>query len=193
MISAIVLAAGKSVRMGQPKMLLPWGKSTVLGAVVQTLGAAGVTHILVVAGAARKSVEAVARKEGASTVFNPAYADGEMLSSIQAGIRELPSPVEAALIALGDQPRMQPQTVTSVVEAYAEYGAQLVVPSYNMRRGHPWLIDRRLWPELLDLKRNESSRDFLHLHADYIRYVQVDSPTILEDMDTPRDYLKLRP
>ena len=193
MIGAIVLAAGKSARMGQPKMLLPWGKTTVLGAVLETCAAAGIDHVLVVTGAARESVEAVCREKAASSVFNPAYAEGEMLSSIQAGIRELPAAVEATLVALGDQPRMQPQTVVSVAAAYADSGAQLVVPSYKMHRGHPWLIHRDLWPELLNLQPGESSRDFLRRHASEIRYVRVDSPTILEDMDTPQDYLKLRP
>jgi molybdenum cofactor cytidylyltransferase len=193
MISAIVLAAGKSVRMGQPKMLLPWGAMTVLGAVVQTCLGAGIEHIVVVTGAARELVETVCREEGVRSVFNPEYAGGEMLSSIQAGIRELAPGVEATLVALGDQPRMQPQTITSVIETYTESLAQIVVPSYKMHRGHPWLVHRDLWPELLELKRNESARDFLGRHADEIRYVQVNSPTILEDMDTPQDYLKLRP
>jgi molybdenum cofactor cytidylyltransferase len=193
MISAIVLAAGKSVRMGQPKMLLPWGKTTVLGAVVQTLAAAGIGQILVVTGSAREAVEALCEEQGVASIFNPAYAEGEMLSSIQAGIRGLPPTVEATLIALGDQPGMQTQTVVSVVESFAGSGAHLVVPSNAMRRGHPWLVDRSLWPELLQLKRCGSARDFLQRHAEEIRYVQVNSPTILEDMDTPADYLKLRP
>ena len=88
---------------------------------------------------------------------------------------------------------MRRQTVISVVEAYAGSGAHLVVPSYRMHRGHPWLIHRSLWPELLQLEQSESSRDFLNRHAEEIRYTEVDSSTILEDMDTPLDYLKLRP
>jgi molybdenum cofactor cytidylyltransferase len=193
MIGAIVLAAGKSVRMGQPKMLLPWENTTVLGTVLQKLGAAGIGEILVVTGAARESVQAVCDKEGVSTVFNRAYAEGEMLSSIQAGIRGLPAAVDAVLIALGDQPRMQIQTVVGVVEGFVQSGALLVVPSYQMRRGHPWLIHRSLWPELLQLKHGGNSRDFLHRHAANIRYVEANSPTILEDLDTPQDYLRLRP
>ena len=62
-----------------------------------------------------------------------------------------------------------------------------------MHRGHPWLVHRNLWPELLDLKPNQSARDFLQRHADEIRYVPVSSDTVLADMDTPQDYLKLRP
>jgi molybdenum cofactor cytidylyltransferase len=193
MISAIILAAGKSARMGQPKMLLPWGKTTVLGAVIHTCAAAGIGQILVVTGAERETVEALCREEGVSTVFNPAYADGEMLSSIQAGIRRLPPAVEATLIVLGDQPVMQPQTIKSVMEAYSGSGAHLVVPSYKMRRGHPWLVDRALWEELLRVKQDETSRDFLQRHADEIKYIEAKSPTTVEDMDTPEDYLKLRP
>ena len=88
---------------------------------------------------------------------------------------------------------MQSGTLIRILQFYNESQARIIVPSYEMHRGHPWLIHRGLWPELLQLSQSESSRGLLNRHADEIRYVEINSPTILEDMDTPQDYLKLRP
>ncbi len=89
MISAIILAAGESKRMGQPKMLLPWGEVTVLGQVISTYQAAGVEDVLVVTGGAREQVEGIVRQHGARSVFNEQFAGGGMLSSLQCGLQFL--------------------------------------------------------------------------------------------------------
>lgn len=205
MISAIILAAGESKRMGQPKMLLPWGNGTVLTHVLSVFREAGVEEILVVTGGAKDQVEALVAGLGVRTVFNEAFQTGEMLSSIQCGLRALtPPPLSqspvgtlrgergagAALIGLGDQPQVQAGSVRRVCEAFLETGANLVVPSYRMRRGHPWLVAYPLWDDLLRLKPPASPRDFLNAHAADIDYVNVDDPAILADLDTPEDYRK---
>jgi molybdenum cofactor cytidylyltransferase len=192
MITALVLAAGQSKRMGRPKMLLPWGEATVLEKVVATFKAGGIEDILVVTGGDRERVEALVGNS-ARTVFNPDFAEGEMLSSVQAGLKGLKSETEAFLIGLGDQPQVQAGSVRSVVEAYRESGASLVVPSFQMRRGHPWLVAHEHWQEILDLRPPASLRDFLGRHAGHIHYVELDNATILLDLDTPEDYLKSRP
>ena len=139
MITALILAAGQSKRMGQPKMLLPWGEKTVLEQVIHTFKAADVDDILVIIGGDREQVEALVGGS-ARTVFNPEYAKGEMLSSLQAGLAEIKLGAEAILIGLGDQPQVQERSVRLVVEAYHESGASIVVPSFQMQRGHPWLF-----------------------------------------------------
>jgi len=192
-ISAVILAAGKSERMGRAKMGLLWGTTTVLGQVIRVLNSAGVSDILAVSGAARDAVQESCRLEGAREVFNESFADGEMLSSIQAGLRALTPKTRAALIVLGDQPQIQASTVDRVLRAYEDSGARLVAPSYNMRRGHPWLVDRALWEELLRLGPGETARGFLSRHGSAIRYVEIESPTVVEDLDTPDDYLNSRP
>lgn len=201
MIAALILAAGQSRRMGQPKMLLPWGPTTVLGQVMATMQAAGAEHLVVVTGSGREGVETLveqfARQGGdVSTVYNERFASGEMLSSVQVGLRHLaerePS-VQATLIAPGDQPQVRERSVRRVVQAYRQQGASLVVPSFQHRRGHPWLAARPHWQEILHLKPPASLRDFLNRHADEICYVEVDDAGVLQDLDTPADYLKLRP
>ena len=193
MISAIILAAGASKRMGQPKMLLPWGTLTVIEHVITTFLNAGVEEVLVVTGGAREQVEKVTAQYSIRRIYNKDYTKGEMLSSLQLGLMAMSTQAQAALVGLGDQPQIQERSVRLVCDAYRESKPRLVVPSFQMRRGHPWLVARPLWDELLQLKPQESPRDFLNRHAGEIHYVEVDTPSVLADLDTPEDYQKSHP
>jgi molybdenum cofactor cytidylyltransferase len=192
MITAIILAAGESKRMGQPKMLMPWGKSTVIQTVIATFQSAGVSDILVVTGGSRRQVELLVGRS-AQVIFNETYQQGEMLSSLQLGLTAKKHEASAALIALGDQPQMQKRTVQQILQSYNEKHTTIIVPSYQMRRGHPWLVSRELWDDILALKSKQTPRDFLNAHAKEIVYVNVNTPSIFEDIDTPEDYLKSNP
>lgn len=193
MISAILLAAGQSRRMGQPKMLLPWGKLTVIEQVIETFLRAGIEDIQVVTGGTRELIEKVIEPYPVQKIYNSNYAAGEMLSSLQLGLRALSDRVEATLIGLGDQPQVQEGTVRLVCEAYRTSQSKLVVPSFQMRRGHPWLVARPLWNEILALSPPESPRDFLNRHAADIHYVEAGTSSILADLDTPQDYQEAHP
>jgi len=175
MITAIVLAAGQSKRMGMPKMLLRWGETTVLGQVLATLKQANIPDIVVVTGAERIKVEKICVGFETRVAHNPDYLLDEMLASLQCGLRALrgfavdeSAEVEAALVCLGDQPQIQEGSVRAVVHRYIQTGASLVVPSYQMRRGHPWLAARPLWEEILSMCAPASPRDFLNRHASEI-------------------------
>jgi molybdenum cofactor cytidylyltransferase len=195
MISAVVLAAGLSTRMGRPKLILPWGSTTVIGQVVATLAQAQVDDIVVVTGAARTEVEAAVgqgRWEGIRMVFNPRYVEDNMLVSLQAGIAALGGQVDAMLVALGDQPQIEFDVVRSLVDTYRTEGHPLIVPSFRMRRGHPWVVARTLWPDLLSASAGSTMRDFLLAHTGQITYIAVSSPSILRDLDTPEDYARDR-
>lgn len=195
-IAAIVLAAGQSRRMGTPKMVLPWGNTTVIGQVVCRLASAAVDEIVVVTGGARLLVEAALERLACDcpvrAVFNPDFAQAEMLSSVQTGLRALGEETSAALIALGDQPKIQVGVVEDLLKIYSQ-GARLVVPSYQMRRGHPWLVDSRLWRELLSLHGSQTLRDFLNTHSSEITYLEVGTDSVLMDLDTPEDYQRSHP
>lgn len=193
MISAIILAAGQSKRMGQPKMLLPWGNETVLTHVISVFQDAGMEDILVVTGGARAQVEEIVSNVSVRTIYNPDYTNGEMLLSLQCGLQAQTAQAEATLIALGDQPQVPEGSVRRVCEAFIEMKSTLIVPSYQMRRGHPWLVARPLWGELLEMNSPQSPRDFLNAHRAEIQYINMDDPNILADLDTPDDYLKSRP
>ncbi len=191
-ISAIILAAGESKRMGQPKMLLPWGKTTVLMKVINTFKSAGIQDIIVITGGKREEVERLVG-DSARTVFNENFATGEMLSSVQCGLNTVKPKMEAALICLGDQPQVEERSVRLIVEEYLKTRAPLIVPSYQMRRGHPWLVAKKYWDEILKMRTPESPREFLNRHAVEIHYLELDTPSILQDLDTPEDYARARP
>jgi len=193
MIAAIILAAGQSTRMGSPKMVLPWGKQTVIGQVISVIITGGVDEILVVTGGAREEVENAVKDHPVRLVHNPQFASGEMLSTFQTGLSALGEKVTAALITLGDQPGIEPTVVHSVIQAYKTNHAAIVVPSYQMRRGHPWILDRVLWSAALELREPATLRDFLNQNADLITYLPVETGSILSDLDTPEDYERLRP
>ena len=193
MIAAVILAAGQSRRMGQPKMLLPWGNQTVIEHVVATFLSAGIEDILIVTGAEQERVEKAIDKYPIRKAHNRNYASGEMLSSLQCGLKALPEEAQVVLIGLGDQPQVQEDSIRSICQAYREGVSRLVVPSFHMKRGHPWLIARSLWDEILALQPPETLRDFLNKHAGEILYVNMETPTILADLDTPEDYMRSRP
>jgi molybdenum cofactor cytidylyltransferase len=202
-IAAVVLAAGLSQRMGQPKMILPWGDTTVIGQVVGVLRLARLEEIVVVTGGARQAVESALNGRPVRTAYNPRHAEDQMILSLQAGLANLSPGTEAALIALGDQPQIQLEVVLQVLEGYRESRAQLVFPSFRMRRGHPWIIARPLWEviqktasaeaESPRLKTVQGLREILQAYADQIHYVEIANDSILRDLDTPTDYLRERP
>ncbi len=133
------------------------------------------------------------RAQAVEFVFNPDYADGEMLKSLQVGLKALDPSVEAALLVLGDQPQMQAATLRLVCAAFSETHARLVIPSYHLKRGHPWLIERSLWPDILNLRPPATLRHFLKTFEAHISYLVVDTPSILKDLDTPEDYAREKP
>jgi len=205
MISAIILAAGDSRRMGQPKMLLPWGNVSILEKVISVFASAGIDDILVVTGAVREQIEEAvvkyAKHYPVRSVHNKNYSNGEMLSSLQCGLHALTLPTlsnaeqetAAALVGLGDQPQVQERNVRLVCEAFLQTESLLVVPSFQMRRGHPWLVARPLWEELLEMHPPQSARNFLNAHSGDIHYVNTDTPSIFADLDTPEDFQASHP
>jgi molybdenum cofactor cytidylyltransferase len=193
-IGAVVLAAGQSTRMGRPKLALPWGDTTVIGQVVQVLLNAGISEIVVVTGGAHQEVQQALQDKPARIVYNRDFRQKEMLSSLRLGLSAIgESRLAAALVVLGDQPQIEARVVKTMLELYASKQYALIVPSYRMRRGHPWLLDRSLWPVVMSLQEPHTLRDFLNEHQASITYLTVDTPTILQDLDTPGDYLKYKP
>jgi molybdenum cofactor cytidylyltransferase len=193
MISAVVLAAGQSKRMGQHKMLLPWGKSTVIAHIISTLMDAGVEDIHIVVGGLRKQLTLVLQDYPLEIIYNKDYRNGEMLTSVKLGIQSLQNEPEAALIVLGDQPQIYADIIQALFARYVSSNSQIIVPSYKMRRGHPLLIARSLWNSLLKLTPPMTLRDFLELNNELIDYLVVDNQSVVQDLDTPDDYLRYKP
>ncbi len=192
-IGVVTLAAGMSQRMGRPKMLLPWeGRRTIIEHIIHQIYLARLTNVTVVTGYYAGEITSRVTPMGANIAYNSDYAQGEMLSSLKVGLQAMPPHVSAALVVLGDQPRIQPRIINQILLAYAEGAGDIVAPSYQMRRGHPILIDRRYWPEILALPADGAPRDVINAHQDRIAYVNVDNDSILVDVDTPEDYRRER-
>lgn len=188
-VGAVILAAGQSSRMGQPKVLLPWtdGKP-IIEHIVQQLILAKIEDIVVVTGFYADEVRAAVQKYDVKFAYNRAHKTGEMLSSLKTGLKAFPDNIAASLVVLGDQPRIQPKVVYRVLKAYSEGLGNIIAPSYQMRRGHPILISRRYWQEILDLPADGAPRDVINAHPDAIHHVEVDTDSVLRDVDTPEDY-----
>jgi molybdenum cofactor cytidylyltransferase len=193
MISAIVLAAGLSTRMGGRKMFLPWGKTSVIEQVVSTLKGARIPDIWLVTGSSDAEIKEILKERSVRFIYNQDYANGEMLISVQVGLRALGAETEAALIVLGDQPQIELKVVMKILNRFQTTGNPIIVPSYQMHRGHPWLLGKSCWKEVLALKPPLTMRDFLDVHKNRTDYLNVDTASILQDLDTPEDYLKFKP
>lgn len=190
-VSAIILAAGLSQRMGAFKLTLPWDGTTVVGKVATTLRSVTLHEILAVIGYRREEVEAALSDQSVRCVFNPNYATGDMLSSIQAGFAAVGASIGAVVVCLGDQPQMEAATLRAVLsEGKRTRWQRVVIPSYAMRAGHPILIPTSLRPQIMNT--TESLRAVLRANANLLDYLVVDTPSILADLDTPEDYAQAR-
>jgi molybdenum cofactor cytidylyltransferase len=192
-IGAVVLAAGLSKRMGKPKMVLPWGDQTVIEKVISTLLATEVKEVVVVTGGVNEEIKAALSGRPVQIVFNPDYADGIMLNSLRVGLKALKQDLDAALIALGDNPQIEERTVEMIVNDYKNVQSRIIVPSYDMHRGHPWLVNKNLWQALIQWDINQTLRDFLNQYSEEIHYINMDTPSVVMDLDTPEDYESQKP
>jgi molybdenum cofactor cytidylyltransferase len=192
--AAVILGAGLSSRMGQPKLLLPWGGETVISHIIHNLQSAEVENIVLVTGATHDLLSQALAGENVRLAFNPNFADGSMTHSLQTGLHALAETgAEGALLALGDQPQIRVDTIRAVADAAAVHPGRLVLPSYQMKRGHPWAIPAGLWPAIHGLGEDQTMRDFVRSQEDNIHYVVVDTPSIFADLDTPDDYEREKP
>ena len=184
MVSAVVLAAGASTRMGRPKALLPLGGRPILARVLDSAREAHFDEIVVVLGHEADLVRREIPMDGASVALNPDYATG-MSGSIRAGIRASNPASGAYMIILGDQPFVSARTFDALIEAGRTGGAKIVVPSYRGERGNPVLLDASLSTEVDTITGDIGCRAIFGHHGGEILEVPVDDPGVLVDLDTP--------
>jgi len=194
MIPAIVLAAGKSSRMGRTKALLPIGSSeTFLTRIIRVLREGGVESIVVVIGGDAAAVRAsLPPADGSiSAVDNPHYEEGQLSSLLVglAAVEERFDKVEAAMVTLVDLPLISAGTVRSVLDAYrAKPGAPIVRPRRGNRHGHPAIFNQSIFGELKRADPSQGAKPVVHAHAAEEVNVDVDDDGAFIDVDTPEDY-----
>lgn len=190
-IAAILLAAGESARMGQPKPLLPWGPGTLIQYQLGELRASRVDHIIVVLGHRAEEVQPHIADAAVQVVVNPHYKHGRA-TSLKAGVAHLPPEAEAVLVLNVDQPRPR-QLLDALVDAHLAQGHLITVPSYQGRRGHPPLLSGALIPELREVSdERQGLREVMRRHAAQVRELAWEDEVVLLDLNTPEEYQQAR-
>jgi molybdenum cofactor cytidylyltransferase len=191
MMRAIVLAAGASTRMGQPKagLRVPMSGQTFAAAAVEALRAAGVTGLVLVAGAHPEAVTAaVAGLEDVRVVVHDGWAAGQ-LSSLRAGLAAVDAPgLEALLVTLVDCPLVRPATVRRLIETWEHTRAPIVRPAIGDRHGHPVIFDRVTFADLRNAPLEVGAKAVIARWSAAIANVPTDDAGVLADIDTPADY-----
>ena len=188
-IAAILLAAGRSRRMGAFKPLLLFGDRTVIECCIGNLRAAGIEQIVVVVGHREEDVRQQLKGFDVSFAVNP-DADSEMSASIGLGVQKVRSDAKALIIALVDHPAVPPEVIRILIDEWKR-GAKLVQPEHAGRGGHPVLIDMAYRDELLVLDPSQGLRALFATHREQVRRVPVESAYVARDLDTWEDYRRL--
>jgi len=187
MISAILLAAGQSKRMGELKQLMPFGQSTIVEQAVDNLLGSAVDEVIVVVGyKAEDVIKAIAAKP-IKLVINPDYEQG-MSTSVIAGLSLVHSGVQGVMLALGDQPLVDSQTINRLIEEFYTHDKGIAIPTYQGRRGHPIIFAIKYKEQLLKLRGDMGGRQIIEDHPDDVVEVAVNSESVIADFDTTDDY-----
>ena len=189
-IAGIILAAGRSSRLGRPKQLLPLAGRPLLSHTLAHAAASQLDDVILVLGHDAEAIAAAVGEHGQRTVINPDYAAGQS-TSVRAGLAALASKTEAVLFLLGDQPAVTAEIIDTIVAAYRGTPAPILVPVYGSERGNPVLFDRALFPELATVGGDEGARAIVRAHAADIRLVPVPGDQSPRDVDTEEDYQRL--
>ena len=188
-VAAVILAAGRSHRMGAFKPLLSFGKQTVIESCIDYLRKGGVDTIIVVLGHRANDLQHRLAHLPVTFALNP-DPDSEMTASITAALAKVPTSANSLLVALADHPAVPPTIVSTLISEW-QNGASLVIPTWQNRGGHPVLIDLRYRTELQNLDPANGLRALFDAHRNEVKRLPVDSPFVARDMDTWDDYRSL--
>jgi molybdenum cofactor cytidylyltransferase len=185
-IAAVVLAAGRSTRMGAANKLTADIGGTPMGRrVAEAALASAAALVLVVTGHQAGEVRAALAGLRVTFVDNADYAAG-LSASLKAGVAAVPATAEAALVLLGDMPRVTSAHLDRLIAAFAaEEGAAIVVPTHAGRRGNPVVWPRTYFAEMLQLEGDAGAKRLMAAHASRVREVDLGTDAILVDVDTP--------
>ncbi len=190
-ISAILLAAGESRRMGDiNKLHMPIDGVPLLRHSVETLLAAKLGEIMVVLGHDRANTQALLKDLPVRTVYNNDYESGQM-TSVHCGLGSLGQAFEGVFVALGDQPALTVSDIDHLIDAFfTRNGGEVVIPMYENKRGNPIIISNRCQQDIVTGKYNFGCRRFIEDNPELVRTVEMPGPSVVIDLDTPMDYRK---
>lgn len=188
-VTAILLAAGRSSRMGTFKPLLPFGQQTIIESCIDYLSEGGADSVIVVLGHRGDEIRKQLQTQPVRFAVNP-NPKSEMGASIIAGVQALPATTRAVLIALVDYPAIPSSVVSALIQEWAK-GFRLVKPMWRGQGGHPVLVDIGFRDELLNVDSKRGLKGLFDKHLDQVKRVEVDSPFVARDLDTWDDYTSL--
>lgn len=186
-VSGLILAAGKSSRMGRPKQLLPFQGTILLDWVLaQAESASALDEVIVVLGNAADEIRPKLSVSRARVMVNPVFTEG-CSASYKTGIASLDPRSEAVVVLLGDQPGVDAPVINQMVDDWREKGGTIALASYRGRQGHPMVFARSLFEQLLQLRGDKAAWKLLDAHPEWVRDVALDR-AFPEDVDTWHDY-----
>jgi molybdenum cofactor cytidylyltransferase len=193
---AVVPAAGRSRRMGRPKLLLPLGSSTVIARMLAILARPEISATVVVVRPDDEPLRAAVAECGAIPL-QPEEPPPEMRQSVAHALRFIgqqfrPHPNDAWFLAPADHPLLDVGVIDRMISAWRTSAGKILVPTYRGKRGHPTLFPFRLTPEIFRLPPDQGLNRLLRLHSTEIVQLEIDSPSVVTDLDTPEDYARLR-
>ena len=186
-ISAIILSAGFSTRMGRFKPLLPLGDETIIERVIGLFRKAGVGDVRVVVGHRMEELIPMIERTNTNVVINPNYSSG-MFSSVQAGVNSVPRDSEAFFIHPVDIPMVYPSTITKIIDRHDAHEGIIIYPCYKGNRGHPPLVPSRFSKAIIRANISGKLNDVLASFIKDSMDLEVEDPNILFGMNHPRDY-----
>lgn len=191
-LAALILAAGRSTRMGSNKLLEVLSDRPLLRHVVDAALASRADHVYVVTGHQEASVHAALSSCAVTFVTNSNYAEG-LATSLKAGIAALPSTCDAVIVLLGDMPLIDSEIIDRLITAFESApSASAIVPTYQGEWGNPVLLMRRLFEAVKNLEGDAGARKLLMAHREQVIELPVSSSSILFDLDTPEALAKAR-
>lgn len=189
--AAVLLAAGASKRMGTAKQLLPIDGQPLVQHVLNNVRHSSVSEVILVLGHSADAIRSELALESTKVVVNENFLQG-MGTSLTSGLAAVDTKMQSALIILADQPFVQPETLDKLIAEHARTRAQIVIPTYRGFRGNPVLLDRSVFPEVMQLSGDIGCRAIFGDHQDGIVKLAVEDVGILLDIDQKRDYENLK-
>ncbi|MFQ5823932.1 MAG: NTP transferase domain-containing protein [bacterium] len=191
MISAIILAAGASTRMGKPKALVKFKEKTFLETVIDNFQKAGIEKIIVVLGHAVEEIATKLKLPSDLYVLNEKYTLGQF-SSFQTGVKYLEPDIAGTFLALVDQPQIGETVLTKLLNAFVGNSNKIIIPTYQGKRGHPPIFPKTLFHEILSSSSSQTAADLIRKNQDKVLEVKVKHECILWNINNKQDLHEVR-
>jgi len=189
-VSGVILAAGKSSRLGQPKQLLDLAGEPLLRHSVRNALSSTLSEVVLVLGTKSAEIDQAVGYLGQRIVVNPIYNQGQS-TSLKLGLESIGPTADAVLFLLGDQPGVTPEIIDALIAEFEQSCAPIVQARYQNGPGNPVLLARSLFPELTQIEGDEGARSAISRHRSEITFVEFPDRPIPQDVDTLEDYQAL--